>query len=169
MVRPLPLVLLSATLLQGCASADGDYPSLALRDAERPDAANRAPSTEGLALIDPAPPSAAVQAQIEEQVANARAAHRRFLAALPATRRAVAAGGGAPIESDAYAAAQVALGNLQTISSETAFALADLDALLAARSNALLSTGEVAAARETVTALVQEERAALDDLERDLR
>lgn len=161
------LVLASVALLPACAARDGDYPSLALRDAERP-GAQQAPSTDGLALIDPTPPSPAVQAEIDNAVAAAQAAHQRFLAALPAARRTVAAGANASVENEAYAAAQVALGNLQTIRSETVFALADLDALLAARSTALQSTTQVSAARERVATLLREENGVVEELERTL-
>lgn len=165
---PLAFALLPVLLLPSCAPRDGDYPSLTLRNAERA-GADRTPSTDGLALVDTAPPSPAVQAEIDKAAAAAQAAHRRFLTALPAARRAVAAGANASVENEAYAAAQIALGNLQTIRSETVFALADLDALLAARSNALLSAAEVRATRETVAALLQEENAAVEALERALR
>lgn len=158
-----PLLL----LLPACASDAGDYPSLALRDVER--GIVRAPSSAGLALIDPAPPSAAVLAQVGEAVSAAQATHRRFNAALPGTRRAVAAGGRAAVDSTAYASAQVALGNLRSISSGTAFALAELDALLAERSNDLQTTAAVAEAQGEVAALLAEETAALTALERQVR
>ena len=162
------LILFSIGLLSSCAASGGDYPSSALRQAEREEGIRR-PSTDGLALIDPAPPSVVVQERINSRLAAARAAHGRFLAALPATLRAVAAGGRAAVEADAYAAAQIAVGNLQAISSETAFAVADLDALLAARSNALESTDAVSVARDAAAALLREENATLDMLEGSLR
>lgn len=164
----LPSLALLCALLASCA-ASSDYPSLALRDAERAGGENAALSTDGLALVDSAPPWPEVRAQIDGHVAAARAAHRRFLDALPGTRRAVANGSRAPVDSNAYAAAQIALGNLQSIRSGTAFALADLDALLATRSNALQSTEKVSAARSAVAALLQEENAALDALQRQVR
>lgn len=162
------LILSFVGLVSSCAAPSGDYPSLALRPAEREDGV-RAPSTDRLALIDPAPPSAAVQERINSRLAAARAAHQRFLAALPGTRRAVAAGGRAAIESEAYADAQIAIGNLQAISSDTAFAVADLDALLAARSNALESTQAVGEARDAAAALLAQENATLETLERSFR
>jgi hypothetical protein len=100
-----------------------------------------------------------VQERINGQLAAARGAHRRFLAALPDARRAVNSAGGAGVETDAHATAQIALGGLQAISAETAFAVADLDALLAARSNALQSTEAVLAARGEAAALLREETA----------
>lgn len=166
-MRATILLLPLCAVLSACA-AHADYPSLALRDAERNNGV-RTPSTAGLALVDPAPPSPEVRARIAQAVEEAQAAHGRFRAAAPATRRAVAAGGRAAIDSEAYAAAQIALGNLQSIASEATFALADLDRMLAERSNALLSTGEVEAARATVAALVEEERAVLASLERSIR
>jgi hypothetical protein len=162
------LALLSIGLVAACAAPGDDHPSLAQRPAEREGGVRRA-STDGLALIDPAPPAPAVQERIDRQLAAAGTAHRRFLAALPGARRAVADGGRAGVESDAYAAAQIAVGNLQAISSETAFAVADLDALLAVRSNALQSTEAVAVARDAAAALLQQENATLDTLERSLR
>ena len=162
------LAILSIGLIAACAAPGDDYPSLALRPAER-EGGVRTASTAGLALIDPAPPAPAVQERINNRLAAARAAHQRFLAALPAARRAVGVAGGAGVEADAYAAAQIALGEIQTISGETAFAVADLDALLAARSNALQSTDAVAAARDAAAALLADETAAITALERTLR
>lgn len=164
----LPVVLLLLVILPACAARDGGFPSLALRDAERKGGV-QPPSTDRLALVDTAPPSAEVRAQIAAQVAQARAAHARFLAALPAARRTVSAGGSGSVDTDAYAAAQIALGDLQAISSETAFALGDLDTLLAARSNGLQSTAEVAAAQAEVAALLRDEITAIETLERALR
>ncbi|TCD04949.1 hypothetical protein EYB45_05290 [Erythrobacteraceae bacterium CFH 75059] len=160
--------LLAPPLLGGCAPARTDYPSLALRPAERPDHA-RASAQEALALVDTSPLDAASRARLDDAVARARSAHQRFLAALPATRRAVAAGARAGIDSDAYAAAQIALGNLQTLGSGTVFALADIDALLVERSNAMQGTEEVGEARSQITALVAQQRTALAPLETALR
>lgn len=160
------LFLPSVLTLAACASSQGDYPSLALRDAER---GVRTPSTAGLALPDPAPPSPQVLTQIVAAVEAAQGAHARFLAALPAARGAVSTGGRAAVDSTAYAAALIALGNLQSISSGTAFALADLDALLAARSNDLRTTQAVADAQARVAALLEEETTAIAALERAVR
>ncbi|WP_228243194.1 hypothetical protein [Porphyrobacter sp. GA68] len=156
----LPLLLIA------CASTGDGYPSLALRPEER---GVQAVSTAGLALPDPSPPSAAVLGRIAAAVEAAGLANRRFNAALPVARREVAAGRGAGVDSTAYAAAQVALGNLQSISSGTAFALADLDALLATRSNDLQTTAAVAEAQAQVAALLAGEVAAIETLERSLR
>ena len=164
-MRRLLLLCLSLPLT-ACASGQGGYPSLALRDAER---GVRTPSAAGLALPDTAPPSPAVLARIAAAIEAAESSHQRFLAALPSTRGAVNTGGRAAVDSGAYAAALIALGNLQSISSGTAFALADLDALLAARSNDLQTTQAVAEAQGRVAALLEEEAAAITALERAVR
>lgn len=152
--------------LAACASGQDEYPSLALRDAER---GVRTPSAAGLALPDTTPPTPAVLAQIAAAVEAAETSHQRFLAALPSARRAVNTGGRAAVDSGPYAAALVALGNLQSISSGTAFALADLDALLAARSNDLQTTQAVAEAQGRVAALLEEEAEAISVLEQAVR
>ena len=152
-----------ALLASACANTSGDYPSLAIRDAERATGSMEpAPADEAPA---PAPPLSAdfVQrlAQIGEQ---ARAAHRAFLTEVPAARRRVRAGNSAGIATNAGAAAEVALASLASARSTTAVSLVDLDKLLVERAIALEPVEAVAELRQEVEALVVEEDAILAEL-----
>ena len=163
------LALLALPFVAACASASGDYPSLAIRDAERARGTIDAPQPE------PTPPPApkVVSADVLERIAAYRAeavvAHRAFVNAAPAARRAVAAGAGAARASDAWAAAQVALADLESHRSLTAVPLADLDALYAEQATGFDPVAEVAEARDAVVALVVEQDAELANLRARIR
>ena len=123
------LVLTSSLTLGGCASAAGDYPSLAIREVERP---------SGSAMpVDAAPPPLPVQlsAQTGQRIAQAleraRKAHSAFVAGTGRTAGAVSAARGSRAPADAWIAAQLALANLQSLRSEAVIAQADLDLLFA--------------------------------------
>ena len=164
LLAPASLLALSA-----CAAASSDYPSLAIRDAERPRGAIDAP-----APAEPTPPPPrVVGADILQQVSDLRSeaasAHQRFLRSAPAARRAVAAGAGAARASDAWASAQVALADLETQRSRTAIPLADLDELLVSQATAFDPVAEIAQAHAEVTALVEEEDRVLAGLRSRIR
>lgn len=150
--------LISIALLASCASGGGDYPSLAQRPAERaqgtftPDAAVPAPPA-------PVAPSAGLVARLAELRSQAEALHREFRDAAPAAQRLANAAGSRG--SDSWAAAEVALSDLDSIRSRAAVALADLDALWI---DSTLEAGPreaIGAARSEVEALIAEEDAVL--------
>jgi len=151
-------LLVSLVLLAGCASASGDYPSLAQRPAERaqgtftPDAPDAAPPL-------PVLPSADLAARLAELSRQADATHAEFRGATPAAERLASVAGSRG--SDSWAAAEVALSDLDSIRSRTAVALADLDTLWV---DATLEAGPreaIGMARTVVEALVAEEDAVL--------
>ena len=172
--RDMPRIaapLLASLLLAGCASSGDEYPSLAIRDAERPGNER----VEGSFASDaPAPspePTPAASADLLQRLAQlrgqAQSAHRDFRQAAPsATRLARAAGA---TGSDSWASAQVALADLDSIRSQAAIALAELDILYidAALDNALRP--EIAQARADVVALVAEEDRTLEELRARVR
>lgn len=156
MIRCLP-PLVFAVLLGACASS-GNYPSLAQRPAERaqgtftPDTAEPAPPP-------PVAPSADLAARLAELRSQAEATHAEFVRAAPAAERLANAAGGRG--SDSWAAAEVALSDLDSIRSRVAVALADLDALWV---DSTLEAGPreaIGATRTAVEALVAEEDAVL--------
>ena len=158
---PPAALLASALMLTACASAQGEYPSLAVRDVERaqgqfePVAAQRLDVPEVAVDTMRAPADLAVRAG---------ASHDRFLAALGDARRAVSAGRGAASGSEAWGAAQVALADLESIRSDTAIVLADLDTLHVANDVTYASSAALDAARAEVLRMVAEEDAALAEL-----
>ena len=158
--------LLLVPLLAACATADGEYPSLALRDAERVSGAFEPVAAQPYV---PPPTPATVIGRLDQLAAEAASAHQAFLAEAPAARSAVAAAGGAAFGSDGWARASVALAGLESARSQAMIALADLDRLMV---DAALQGGElerIVAVRDTVTRQVEEQNATIEGLARSLR
>lgn len=165
-LRLLPL--LAALPLAACASS-GDYPSLAIRDAERITGTPEPVAPE--AAPEPAPPvlSSPLADDIGQLVDSARSAHSAFAGKQARARQVVAAGAGAPAGSEAWAAANMALSELESSRSDTMIALAGLDKLYADTRlvNYNEETGDtqaIAASRDQVQSWVDEENAALTAL-----
>lgn len=154
-LAPAPAALLAALLaLTGCAATADNYPSLAIRDAERVSGTMAVPAAPPAAL-PPAPPSADLAALL----AAIRAGHTRFAAQTGATQRTVAAARGAAVGSDSWSAAQVAVADLEGERSQVMIALADLDRLYASASVAGADVTAAAAALAEANALVAQENA----------
>lgn len=158
--------LLLIPLLAACASPDGEYPSLALRDAER--VSGTLEPAEPAPYVPP-PTPAAVLGRLEQLTADAASAHRAFLAQAPAVRSKVSAASGAGEGSDACAQAQVAVAGLQASRSKAMIALADLDRLYVDAGVQGGATDRIGAARDTVAAQVAEQDSTIDGLLRSLR
>jgi len=158
----IALALAAAAMVAGCASGNGRYPSLEIRPGERV-----AGVVEPVAGESPAPPPAASAellarlAQLEDEAA---AAHARFTAAAPRARTLADASQGAEVESDAWAAAQVALADLDSQRSLAATALGDLDLLYAEATLGMQARDQIDAARERIIALLREEDRQLAEL-----
>lgn len=159
-------------LATGCASGS-DYPSLALRPAERihgsfSSVAPAADSpTDSPPPVAPLPANAALSTRIDALVGEAQAAHTRFMAAAPRAQRLAATAGG--IGSDSWASAQVALADLESQRSQAAIALSTLDelhidAVVANNQPAIIST-----AREAVISLIGQEDTLLSQLRTKVR
>ncbi|MCT2558520.1 hypothetical protein N0B51_05955 [Tsuneonella sp. YG55] len=152
--------LAAAALLAGCATP-GDYPSLAQRPAERVQGAFTPDDADPQPLV-PVLPSADLVARLTQLEREARTAHGEFVEATPAARQRAERAG--PVASDSWAAAQVALADLDSIRSRVAIALAELDSLWV---DATLEAGPrdaIGAVRRTVEALVAQEDAVLAQL-----
>lgn len=124
-------LLAPAVILSGCAASSDKYPSLAIRDFERN--AETGETAPPAAIAPPAPytvPSSTLSA-LNAARDRAQSAHAAFLAALPATRRKVAAARGAGPTSNGWAEAQVALADLISKRSQTAVYLGNVDVLIA--------------------------------------
>lgn len=163
-IQPRPALLalsIAAASLAGCAKDTGEYPSLERRPIERAGAIG-APTPPP----PPAPLSPELSARLDTLAAQARAAHARFVDQLPAARRRIREGSRAPIGSDAWGDAQVALASLQSARSQTMLPLADLDLLLTERAaqERARDVTRIVATRDMVAALVAEEDAALGAL-----
>ena len=158
--------LLLLPLLAACATPEGEYPSLAIRDAER---------VSG--TFDPAPPTpyvppptpAQVLGRLEQLAADAASAHRAFLAEAPTARNAVAAASGAEPGSDGWARASVALAGLESARSRAMIALSDLDRLMVDAAIEGDELQRIVAVRDQVIAQVDEQNAVIGGLARSLR
>lgn len=157
--RKLFALPLAIFLLAGCAgTASERYPSLATRDVER--AEGTFEPVPGRQLEVPQVPvtmSGSLDERLAALVEQARAAHAEFTGAVPAAERRVGAAAGSAIGSDSWATAQVALADLDSARSIAATALGDLDILYTAATVQAQDSAAIAAARETIIALVREE------------
>jgi hypothetical protein len=115
--------------LGACATTSDDYPSLAIRDAER--VSGSASAVEAPPEPPPPPLAADLAQRIEQAVARARKAHDSFVASSGGVSRTVAAARGASPAADAWITAQVALAGLQTLRSDAVIAQGDIDTLYA--------------------------------------
>lgn len=158
--RAAPVLPVLLALLAGCASPASEYPSLAIRDAER-----IAGTLEPAEPYVPPLPAPEVLGRLEGLAAAARTAHQAFLAEAPRASAVVESARDAPVGSENWARAQVALASLISARSQTMVPLADLDRLLvdaAVEGNAI---APVVAAREGVEAQVANEDATIARLQ----
>ena len=161
-IRPALL----AILLGGCSStATEGYPSLAIRDVERVQGTFEAVPAKQLEVpaVD-TDLNGGLDTRLAALVAQAREAHADFEAGRSASERLVAAASGAAVGSDSWAAAQVALADLDSARSMAAVALGDLDIIHAAASVQAQDAVRIEAARREVLALIAEEDAVLERL-----
>ncbi|MBX7540976.1 hypothetical protein [Qipengyuania sphaerica] len=159
-----------AAMLGACATPQGDYPSLAIRDAER---AEGQFETGEPARLDVPPVevdlTGGLDARLTSLVSAAREAHEEFVSVQPRATQLVSAASGSAVGSDSWAAAQVALAELDSARSRAAVPLGDLDMLYTAARVAAEDASAIEAARDAVVALVGEEDAALEALRGKIR
>lgn len=135
--------------------AEGPFPSLAQRDAERQ------PAGEPVRVIPDVPDDSVLRARIEELVALARGGDQAFESAFgPAEAAARAAGANG---SDSWIAAQEQVSRAEAARAGTMRALGDLDQLALERSNLPTSPEDQAALNSAITEV---ERLALDQQSR---
>lgn len=158
--KPFLALTVTALLIAGCASP-GRYPSLALRDSER--ATGTLQPAEPEPYAPPATPAETLD-RIAKLTSEAEAAHRTFLSVAEKGRAAILAGRAAATGSEAWARAQVALADLEASRSQAMVALADLDLLFVDAELAGAELDRIAAARESVLALVDSENRTIDEL-----
>lgn len=170
MARPfLPLSSAFALLcLTAACAADGSFPSLAQRPAEKAFAAERdAPDP----VAQQAEADPALVRQAREHVARAEAGRGAFEAAYQAAAALAARAG--PEGSETWVQAQQAVSRAISAETETGRAMADLDQLAAARASAgTLGDGDAAALRDAsarVQAIAEAQAERLRGLEARLR
>ncbi|MBC7159405.1 MAG: hypothetical protein H5U21_05060 [Porphyrobacter sp.] len=167
---PRPALLLALMLpilpaIAGCASPAGDYPSLAIREAERATGTMAVPASPPPPPSPPAPgPAPAMAAELAALADAAAQAHRAFLAAAPAATRTIEAARSAGTGSEPWARAQVALAGLTSARSRTMMPLADLDRLYVAAAVEGGALAPISAIRDPVEAQVAEQSRIIERL-----
>ena len=133
----IPLGAIAALLMPGCA-AEGDFPSLAMRPAERDRSVEEPERPTPEVPDDPA-----LRRRLSELAATASEGERAFDAAFGPVQAAIGAAG--PPESESWVAAQQALSRLEAVREPTTRALAELDRLALGRAEAATSAADLAA------------------------
>lgn len=161
----LLLPALCALTLSACASSGDEFPSLAIRDVERAQGQFEPIAVDPIDVPEiPTNYEGSLENRLATLVESASAAHTRFTRSEAVARRVVAGAGRSAVGSDAWATSQVALSDLESIRSDTAIALAEVDILHIAASVAAEDRAQIDAARDSIIAMVQEEDAALAEL-----
>lgn len=159
---PFLLAALSGAMVSGCVGSGDKYPSLAMRDVERADyASSQARPAE------PVPPVIS-DSDIASIVARARGLNADFVASRPQTARIVATVPGTGPESEARSRALVALADLTSLHGQTALVLGELDRIEAQALREFAPIEAIRAAQQNVAQWVQQQDAALTDLESQL-
>ena len=157
-------------MLGACATGNGDYPSLAVRDVER---AKGQFDTGEPARIDVPPVevdlTGGLSARLQSLLVAADEAHGDFLAVRPRAARTVSAARGSSVGSDRWAAAQVVLAELDSARSRAAIPLGELDTLYASAKVGAEDATAIETIRARVIELVGEEDAILEDLRARIR
>ncbi|MXP41480.1 hypothetical protein GRI75_07465 [Altererythrobacter soli] len=150
--------------LAACSTPSGEYPSLAIRDAERVSGTIPAP-----APFVPSATPAPVLDRLAGLTRDAASAHAAFQNQAPAARRTVSAARGAGVGSENWAQAQVALAGLEAARSQAMIALADLDRIYVDAAVEGTELERIAAARQRVADMVEAESALIAELAAALR
>lgn len=157
-----PLLLIATTLALGaCASTKDGYPSLARRPVER---LNTAPEPAATQETPPTPPSAEVLGRLDVALGRARSADAQFRQHEDRTRQLVGAARGAPLASEAWSVATIAVSDLESSRSDAMVALADVDELYAKARIEGGDTAAIEAARNQILAMVAGQDAVLASL-----
>ncbi|MFN3516064.1 MAG: hypothetical protein ACK4YM_02770 [Novosphingobium sp.] len=161
--RPAPFLLVCTSLmLSACAAGDGPYPSLAKRPQERITATWPPPPPPPPPA--PAPLEAATLERIDLLLAQARSADAGFRAREHRTRRLVAAAARAPMGSEAWSLASVAVAELEVARAKTLLPISELDKLYADARTQGRDTVPIETARASLTAIVAAQDRVLDSL-----
>ena len=153
---------LCVMLLSACAGSSDKYPSLAIRDVER--VSGQFAGGPEVKPVDLPIPPLTPDRNIASLLEAATGSHERFLAREPSVRRLATSARGAGVDSLLRGNALVALSDLTSLRSQTEIALADLDLLIAERTNRLEPADDAVAAHAQVLTLIGEQDRTLNAL-----
>jgi hypothetical protein len=152
------------TALAACASPPGEYPSLAIRPAERQT------GTFQPAPVEPVltPPTPATLDRVSQLAADGRSAHQAFVQTVAGARAAIAAARGKAVGDDAWAAGEAAFADVRAARGKTMVPLADLDRMYDDAATTGGATERIGAARDEVAGLVTSEDRTVNELAANL-
>jgi hypothetical protein len=158
------LALFALALLAACASAQDQYPSLAIRPAER------ATGTLQPVPVEPVltPPAPATFDRVSQLAADARVARQAFANEVAGARGTIVAARGAAVGSEAWAKAEAAFADVRVARGKTMVPLVDLDRLFIDAATHGEATERIDAARKEVAALVASEDGIVAELSANL-
>jgi hypothetical protein len=133
MKRKLLLSLILYSLLIGCTSVEGDFPSLAKRPFESANPKNTAVTTE-MPVADTL--TTAMAKSVAVLVERHQKAQNQYIALLPAVQSQAVRAAGSTMGSEAWVIAQQAVSRLDRARADSVAALAELDALIEKQMNA---------------------------------
>jgi hypothetical protein len=158
------LALSALALLTACASAQSQYPSLAIRPAERANGTLQPVAAEPVLT----PPPAATLDRVSQLAADGRAAHQAFTQQVAGARATIAGARGAAVGGDVWAQAEAALADVRAARGKTMIPLADLDRLFVDAATQGEATDRIGATREEVAGLVTSEDGTVAELSANL-
>ena len=158
-----PLLLATATLALGaCSTSEGAYPSLAKRAAER--------ITATWPPAPPPPPPApppldpATSSRLDGLLAQVSAADGRFAGKIARARTLVAAARSAPMGSEAWSVASIAIAELESARAEAMVAMAQLDSIYADARTEGRDVSGIEETRQKALAIIAAQDGVLDSL-----
>jgi hypothetical protein len=124
----LSLAAVASLTLAGCASVEGDFPSLAKRPYEKVN-----PVEEPVAIAETLTTqlSAELQRQIDALLSRSSAAHAAFESALPSVSSTIQTAGNFATGSESWANAHSALSRTDSLRADGVAALGEIDTLIA--------------------------------------
>jgi hypothetical protein len=123
----LSLAAIASLTLGGCASATGDFPSLAKRPYEKANPVEEVAVVETLTTTL----SADLQKQVDALVSRSSVAHAAFENALPSMRSTIQSAGNPATGSESWANAHTALSRTDSLRADGVAALGEMDRLVA--------------------------------------
>jgi hypothetical protein len=134
---PVPMIVITSLLLSGCASVEGDFPSLSKR-----------PYETDKPVVDTAKPpvlTSALPADLKQQtdalLARSERAHAAFAETIPIARSAAHEAAGSAAGSEAWVNAHMLLSRADGARADGVAALGEIDSLIAAQRDKGADTG----------------------------
>ena len=124
----LPLAVIASLTLGGCASAEGDFPSLAKRPFEKANPVEEPIAAAGLVTTTL---PASLQRQIDALLTRSSAAHAAFENAVPSIRSLIQSAGNPATGSESWISAHMELSRTDGLRADAVAALGEIDRLVA--------------------------------------